>query len=112
MSKAIEMSGLAVRCGNDDCNFYKDITADEFYDYVNKPCPKCGKPALLTDDDAAMFEAIKSTVEFINSITGDIAEDAEYQTVAIGSDGKGNVFVNGEPVEDFDPEVDLNKTLH
>lgn len=63
MENSIEVQEMGLICDNPKCD-WKDETvrSDQYLDWLNKPCPKCGEN-VLTDQDyenvQKMFEAVK-----------------------------------------------------
>ncbi len=69
MEKNIEISESGLQCDNPNCDWIDPtITFDNYKDWLNKPCPKCGEN-LLTDEDYKRAEALRLTVDFINSLS-------------------------------------------
>ena len=60
----IQMTVSGIRCDNKTCDYLdEDVTLDQFPEYINKPCPKCGEN-LLTQEDydntVAMLDLVKT----------------------------------------------------
>lgn len=60
---------ILIQCDNPKCNYkVKNITGDPFTDvseYLNKPCPKCGKN-LLTEEDYRTSLRLGKLVKWVN----------------------------------------------
>lgn len=52
----IQLGGI--KCDNKDCGYRDDsIVFDQYRDFINKPCPKCGEN-LLTQEDFDLAEQL------------------------------------------------------
>lgn len=70
-----EMGGL--KCDNPDCDWRNDdIKVEEYENYINYPCPKCGCN-VFTMKDYKSFKAILKLIKILNfvlpkrKVTGD-----------------------------------------
>ena len=68
MEKNVEFTVSGIKCDNPSCD-YKDmgVKFEDYPDYINKPCPKCGS-VLLTQEDhdkCLMFQQIADTINAI-----------------------------------------------
>lgn len=114
----IEMSNHGVKCDNSGCDFVVSFEAFEEYEqFINKPCPKCGEN-LLTQEDYDMVHTLhklssdeKFAEEFnerhaMNTLPKEIADmlaelDDPYAQTTIRVE-----FSNGVPVmTSSDPKV-------
>lgn len=64
----IEHQGGGIVCDNPKCD-YEDttVTDDNYHEYVNKPCPKCGEN-LLTEEDYQTAKNLIAVIDAINSM--------------------------------------------
>lgn len=66
--KIVEITGEGgIQCDNSDCDYTISVNVEDYKDWVNKPCPKCGEN-LLTQEDFDMNLKVFKTIEFINSL--------------------------------------------
>ena len=62
-NKILDFNINGLRCDAPDCDFIDmDITLDQYPNYLNAPCPKCGAN-LLTQED---FDIVQAAVELSN----------------------------------------------
>lgn len=62
----LKINGLT--CDNTECDYQNDVPFEEYQDWLNKPCPKCGEN-LLTEDDLATTLALTELVKMFNEIS-------------------------------------------
>lgn len=63
----IEEEG-SIKCDNSTCDYVIPVPVQDYSQYVNKPCPKCGEN-LLTEEDFNAHSKVLETINFINSLT-------------------------------------------
>ena len=64
----IEYIGGGIKCDNPDCDFKDDTVSIENYkDWLNKPCPKCGQN-LLTKEDYNTVQQLLSAIDIVNDL--------------------------------------------
>ena len=62
-------SSGGIKCDNKSCDYRcEDVKNEEYKDWINKPCPKCGEN-LLTIEDYNNLMTLFETVKFINKFT-------------------------------------------
>ena len=69
MENNIELTNNGgLKCDNPSCD-WEDTTIkmEDYGEWVNKPCPKCGEN-VLSEGDYTMTQALHSAVDFINSL--------------------------------------------
>jgi phage FluMu protein Com len=65
----IEKVGGGLKCDNPKCDWINETIPDEeFENWLNKPCPKCGEN-VLTDEDFKFAKALDSSIDFINQLS-------------------------------------------
>lgn len=71
-----------IKCDNGDCD-YNDPTVsfDDYQDYINKPCPKCGEN-LLTESDYKHTVNILEFAKHFNQMVNMIAKPEESDTIS------------------------------
>ncbi len=72
--KNIEYIGGGIRCDNPNCDYVNDsVKIEDYKDWVNKPCPKCGAN-LLTEEDFYNVNLLFSVVDLCNEIPPDLLD--------------------------------------
>lgn len=97
--QAVKINVGGIKCDNKDCDFKDmDVKFDDYPDWLNKPCPKCGSN-LLTEQD---YFAIKTMIELtaiINETMPDVPDEQLFKiSVELNGDGKARVS-EIEPIE-------------
>lgn len=65
---AVLKSG-GLKCDNPSCDFVDEsIKREDYEQWVNAPCPKCGEN-LLTEEDYNNVLALQYTIEFLNTLS-------------------------------------------
>jgi hypothetical protein len=84
MTEGIEgLTGGGIKCDNHECD-YEDMSvkSEDWPDYVNKPCPKCGDN-LFTEEDFARTEMLFKIIKMIL----DMPENAQREMmISMGID--------------------------
>jgi len=62
----VKISGLT--CDNTACDYQNDVPFEEYENWLNKPCPKCGEN-LLTQDDLDTTLALNALVKMFNEMS-------------------------------------------
>ncbi len=67
--KNIEFTGGGIVCDNPTCD-YEDNTVlvEDYKDWINKPCPKCGEN-LLTEQDLIDHNFLMETANLLNGLS-------------------------------------------
>lgn len=66
MSKKLDFHIQGLQCDNSNCDYSNpDIPFEQYEQFVNCPCPKCGQ-LLLTPQAYKMCVAMKSMGELVN----------------------------------------------
>ena len=71
----IQLTCSGLKCDNETCD-YEDPTAkvEEYKDYIDKPCPKCGEN-LLTQEDYDNTMAVIELTKMFNNMSEDFFKD-------------------------------------
>lgn len=94
MTKPITVNGGGIKCDNQECDFVDDTASIENYaDWLNKPCPKCGEN-LLTQAD---YNSITAFMELVNLLNADEtlqeltdkADESEFIEIGVKFEGDG-----------------------
>ncbi len=89
MKMDFKIQGL--KCDNPDCDFCDlSIPFEQYEQYVNYPCPKCGQP-LLTPQAYKMCLALKSMGNFITKLTGGAKEVDTIISGSLDMDKDGHI---------------------
>lgn len=99
MKDNMNLVGGGLKCDNPSCDFVDMSIAIEDYDnWLNVPCPKCGTN-LLTKED---LDAVKMII-----VLSKLVQASEYEnkgadgeaTLHFNFDGTGNVEMSIEPIK-------------
>ena len=66
--KLIKIENMHIKCDNPNCDYHIDDVSIELKDlkeYVNKPCPKCGRN-LLTERNYNDYKNMYNIINFVN----------------------------------------------
>lgn len=89
MAQAIRTRVHGLKCDAPDCDYRcNDVTAANYEEWLDKPCPKCGAN-LLTKEDLALLRAMESTVAWLNELVGPV-EPSEKPPFALAVDMDGS----------------------
>lgn len=96
MKDALEINIGGLQCDNSDCDF-KDmsIKVEEYEQWLNKPCPKCGEN-LLTEDDYRNAQFLLEMVKVANKIYPKRNDDDAVATMSVKMNGSGEMDLNIE----------------
>lgn len=102
MDKAINLNIKGIKCDNPKCDFIdENAKVEEYSNWLNRPCPKCGAN-LLTEADYNNTRLIIESVRTINKafLGVDLANQDEFTEKIIiraKMNGTGNVeFEHGD----------------
>lgn len=85
------ISGL--KCDNPSCDYSNpDIPFEQYEQFVNCPCPKCGQ-SLLTPQAYKMCVAMKSMGNFITKLTRGAKEGTMEHKVSLEMDEVGHIGI-------------------
>lgn len=87
--KAMAYDINGIKCDADGCDYNcDDVKFEDYEQWLNKPCPKCGAN-LLTQEDLNTCRNLFAVAEIINAIAGDQPEGSREKIMKINMDGKG-----------------------
>lgn len=66
MEKIITITEGGVQCDELGCN-WKDTTAKDYSLWLNRPCPKCGKGIIITQEELEAVGHMNAMVDLINA---------------------------------------------
>lgn len=95
MKNAIEINVGGIKCDNQSCDYMdKSVKYEDYADWVNKPCPKCGSN-LLTQADLDSLNQLLGLANAINSKIGPVQDDLQPVTKAdLKMDGSGKIHID------------------
>lgn len=91
MKEALEMNIKGLKCDNPECD-YIDMTieVEEYENYINAKCPKCGE-ILLTEADYRNTEFLLGMVDLANKIFPKRKDDEKVVTMSVNMNGSGDM---------------------
>mgnify|MGYP000959964872 CR=1 FL=1 len=91
MDKALSLEIKGIKCDTEGCDF-KDMSVEveDYKDWLNKPCPKCGGN-LLTQADFDKVSYLIRTAELINKTYPKPKKDELIISMKINMDGSGKI---------------------
>lgn len=91
MAKAANLNIRGIKCDNPKCD-YQDMSVDvnDYKNWVNKPCPKCGAN-LLTQEDLDNTIMLMMCADIVNATFGEIPDNAPVGKVKINMNGTGKM---------------------
>ena len=101
MKAGVEIKGL--KCDNPCCDFVnKDIPFEQYEQFIDYPCPKCGQ-SLLTPQAYKMCVQMKKMADFITKVTGGSKENDPEVIIPLDMDKEK--FVDQDRLE---KSIELN----
>ena len=100
MKDALSVNIKGIKCDNPDCD-YKDMEVpfSDYTNWLNKPCPKCGKN-LLTEQDYQMCKVMLNLADIVREELPQVGDDEPMYKMSLGLNGSGKVAFSGiEPIE-------------
>ena len=100
----INFIGGGIKCDNPECDFVnQEVKIEDYKDWLNKPCPKCGSN-LLTQADYDNVQMLLNLVDIINE-NKDIFPDTE--DMQNNSDEMSTVTFNMNGTGSMDVEINM-----
>lgn len=91
MKDAIEMNIHGIKCDNPNCDFVDmSVKVEDYEQWLNKPCPKCGEN-LLTESDYKNTQLLLKITKVMNKILPKRKDDEEIVTMKVDMDGSGDM---------------------
>ena len=100
MSKnLIDIAILGIKCDNDVCDYKDmDIKFEDYSQYLDKPCPKCGE-SLLTQVDLDILNQMTGSIDIINSMSGLLPPELlEGERIQLKCEMKGDGSIHTKEV--------------
>lgn len=98
--QAVTMVATGIKCDNPECDFADfTVTMEDYEQWVNRPCPKCGAN-LLTEADFKNVQMLMKLATMVNkSVSVENPDESEMVQMHIGMDGTGKMDVSIEKAE-------------
>ena len=93
MADVIRYIGGGIKCDNPECDYADtEVRIEDYNDWLNKPCPKCGAN-LLTQADYNNVQAIILATKWVNDkyVTDEVEEEPMQTIMTINMDGTGKM---------------------
>lgn len=101
----IEYKSGGLQCDNESCDYVNmDIKTEDYPNWVNEPCPKCGEN-LLTEDDYMRSVALEETIKLMNSLSPEEFEAImthQLTEEAVKNMKDSDFFKDAEGIDDID----------
>lgn len=102
MKNPLSLDIKGIKCDNKACDYSNpDVSADDYINWLNKPCPKCGANLLTLED----FETVTRMIHLVNTMNRllpEAEEGTEMVGIPIDMDGSGEIIINGERMKNDD----------
>lgn len=86
----IQAEIFGIQCDATACDYRDDnVKREEYPDYLNKPCPKCGE-SLLTPEDYRMMQVIENAAKMVEQMSPEMLEKVSQEM---------NAFLSPEQLE-------------
>lgn len=90
MNKAIKHTIKGIKCDNPECDYINpDVKFEDYKQWLNKPCPKCGCN-LLTETDYMNVKLLAKIVGVINKVIPP-TKNEDIIKVNVEMDGTGKM---------------------
>ena len=91
--EALTMKCSGIKCDNPKCDYRDDtVSFEDYINWVNKPCPKCGSN-LLTQKDYYNCVFLAKFSNVVNKIFPKVKDNEEVVTIKIQMDGSGDMKI-------------------
>lgn len=86
---AIESNVHGIKCDTPECDFRDEsVRAEDYEQWIDAPCPKCGA-SLLTPEDMAAVKALMAMADWINAVCPEQPDSTPTHKVKLEFDGSG-----------------------
>lgn len=100
MEPAVQMNIGGIKCDTPDCDFRDDtVKVEDYAQWLNKPCEKCGGN-LLTEADYKNTQRIIQFVNLLNKFSPPADPSEEKAVLRMEMNGTGKVGMEIKPLED------------
>ncbi|NEZ84559.1 hypothetical protein EXN54_20290 [Clostridium botulinum] len=91
MKQAVELNIKGIKCDNPNCDYRNDkVEFEDYKNWLNKPCPKCGSN-LLTKEDLEMTKSLINVANIANRVLPKQNNEEERIKAIIEMNGTGRV---------------------
>lgn len=88
----MEMNIYGLKCDNPSCDYQDDsIQLEQYEDYIDYPCPKCGSPLLTQadyDTTIAILKSVKLVENWSKGVDNSVDRNERYK-ITVQLDGTG-----------------------
>lgn len=92
MKNQVDVKIKGIKCDNKCCDYKNtSVCVEDYKEWVNKPCPKCGS-VLLTESDYKFAKFIIKLVGFINKILPKRKDSAPDTRAVMFKDSNGKLI--------------------
>lgn len=91
MEQAVKMNIGGLKCDTQGCDYCDDsIKVEDYAEWIDKPCPKCGGN-LLTKADYDNVQMMINLVNLANGMFPPPKEDEQLFKISVDMDGTGKM---------------------
>mgnify|MGYP000418363436 CR=1 FL=1 len=91
--RVVSCHAVGIKCDSLECDYRDDsVTFENYDDWLNKPCPKCGAN-LLTEVDLNAVKMMMAAADWINSLGIPRGDESEEITIPIEFNGTGQINI-------------------
>ena len=77
MEKRIQVKNKGLKCDNESCDWTDEtVTVDDYKDWLNKPCPKCGENVLTSEDYTNVMNVL-AIIDVFNNLPEEVMKELE-----------------------------------
>lgn len=99
MEQAIQTEIYGIKCDTVDCDFREDtVKVEDYPEWLNKPCEKCGGN-LLTQEDYDAVQMMLEITKMFNSKLPPRKPNEKLAAVKVEMNGTGNINMTMEEIE-------------
>ncbi|MNB94637.1 hypothetical protein D3C81_428280 [compost metagenome] len=96
MKDAIRYEISGIKCDTEGCDFKDEtVSLEDYSQWLNKPCPKCGGN-LLTEEDYKNVNDLIALTSMLSGLFPQMQNDEEDVHMSVEMDGTGKVDFNIE----------------
>ena len=105
MKKLLSLNIGGIKCDNKSCDFAdQSVTVDDYPNWVNKPCPRCGEN-LLTEADYENVLMLMTFTKIMND-NFEMKDNSPLVSMHIEMNGSGSMTITDmQVIEDDEREV-------
>lgn len=93
MEERVEFIDGGLKCDNVNCDWADpSIKMEEYKNYLNSPCPKCGDN-ILTEEDYENVKKLFGMVDFVNNLSEEEMKELRVDMESSGIDPKEKLIM-------------------